>query len=269
MLSDTEFRQVLDHLNRPWAGYRKVRKGVKKRVRRHMADLGCSTLELYLLALARQSGARAACEQCLRVTISRFFRDPQLWQTLRERILPGLVDHFPAPLRIWSAGCACGEEPYSLAMVWEELNRPTQLDLLATDIGGTCLARARAGVYSPSSLKRMPDGLKKRYFDSRKAGRQFVIRSHGLPPIRWRQHDLLDPPPEGGPFHLILLRNNLLTYYQGSDLRAAFMRILSALVPGGYLVTGAHEHLTVSDTRLARDDRCPWIYRLGKSAPRQ
>ena len=75
MLSDTEFRSLLEHLNRPWAGYRKVRKGVKQRVRRHMQNLACSTVEQYLVQLARQPAEMAACEECLRVTISRFFRD--------------------------------------------------------------------------------------------------------------------------------------------------------------------------------------------------
>jgi chemotaxis protein methyltransferase CheR len=167
MLSDTEFRELLHHLDRPWAGYRRVRKRVKKRVRRHMATMGGSTIDAYLLALDRLSGAREACEQCLQVTISRFFRDRELWQTLRERILPELVEQFPAPIRIWSAGCACGEEPYSLAMLWEELGRPTQLDLLATDANSACLAHARAGVYSLSSLKRMPEKIRERYFHTK------------------------------------------------------------------------------------------------------
>jgi chemotaxis protein methyltransferase CheR len=261
MLSDTEFRQLLEHLDRPWAGFRKVRKGVKKRIRRHMAELGCSTIEQYLRVLPRRPGARAACEQCLRVTISRFFRDRQLWQALGERILPDLVTRFSPPIRIWSAGCACGEEPYSLAILWEELGRPAALDLVATDTGADCLARACAGVFFRSSLKRLPDGLLERYFCPQKGGRQYLIRLHRLPSIRWQQHDLLGPPFEEGPFHLILLRNNLLTYYQGPDLLAGSARIMAALSPGGYLVTGSHETPPLGPFRLKRDPGCPWIYR--------
>lgn len=261
MLSDTEFRLLLEHLDRPWAGYRKVRKGVKKRVRRHMADLGCSTIEQYLRVLTRRPGARAACEQCLRVTISRFFRDRQLWQTLAERILPDLVNRFAPPIRTWSAGCACGEEPYSLAMVWVELGRPAALDLVATDTGADCLARARTGVFGRSSLKHLPDRLRDRYFCPQKSGRQYLIRRHRLPSIRWQQHDLLGPPFEDGTFHLILLRNCLLTYYQGPGLLAAAARVMAALSPGGYLVTGTHETPPVGAFRLNREPDCPWIYR--------
>lgn len=262
MLGDTEFRGLLKRLNRPWDGYRKVRKGVIKRLRRHMQELGCSTVDQYVVQLARQPGAKAAHEQCLRVTISRFFRDRHLWQALQTRGLPDLVERFPPPIRIWSAGCANGEEPYSLAMLWDEMKYPQALDLLATDAGKACLERARKGAYSRSSLKELPDEMRKRYFSSRKGGRQFIIRTHQLTPIRWRQHDLLTPLSENGPFHLILLRNNLLTYYQGPDLLAALTRIVAALSPGGWLVTGARERLPESDLKLIRDECCPWAYRL-------
>ena len=262
MLSDTEFRDLLGHLNRPWAGYRKVRKGVKKRVRRHMQELGCLNIEQYLFQLESHSEARATCERCLRVTISRFFRDRELWRTLAAPILPDLIERFYPPIRIWSAGCACGEEPYSLAMIWDGLAHPPALDLLATDASGVCLSRARKGIYSRSSLKGVPDKISQRYFQSRKGGRQFLIRPHRLSPIRWQQHDLLNPPPEDGPFHMILLRNNLLTYYQRPHLHAAFERILSVLVPGGYLVVGAHERLPVSKFMLIREVGYPWVYRL-------
>ncbi len=269
MLTDADFRNLLEHLNRSWAGYRKVRKGVKKRVRRHMQNLGCSTVEQYLAQRTNQPGVKAAQEQCLRITISRFFRDRHLWQTLRTRCLPGLVERFSPPIRIWSAGCANGEEPYSLAMLWDEVRCLPALDILATDAGEACLDRVRTGAYSRSSLKEVPDEMRERYFESRKGGRQFLIRSHRMTPICWRQHDLLDPLPDGGPFHMILLRNNLLTYYQGPDLQAAFTRVVAILSPGGWLVTGAHERLPVSAFKLIMDKGCPWVFRLDTIDPRR
>ncbi len=83
------------------------------------------------------------------------------------------------------------------------------------------------------------------------------------------QHDLLDPLPDGGPFHMILLRNNLLTYYQGPDLQAAFTRVVAILSPGGWLVTGAHERLPVSAFKLIMDKGCPWVFRLDTIDPRR
>jgi chemotaxis methyl-accepting protein methylase len=261
MLSDKEFRALLDHLDRPWAGYRKVRKGVKKRLRRHMQALGCTTVDGYMARLAHDRHARAACDACLRVTISRFFRDRRVWQRFEDVILPDLVRRFPSQIRIWSAGCACGEEPYSLAMLWSQLAPSAEMHLLASDTDATCLARAQAGVYPPSSLKKVPDGLRERYFESKKGGRQFHIRTHRLPPICWQTHDLLDPPPETEPFHLILLRNNLLTYYRGAQRDAALTRLLARLAVGGYLVIGAHERLPASATALDMVAGCAWVYR--------
>ena len=259
MLSDDEFRVFLHELDRPWTGFRKVRKGVKKRLRRHMQALDCSTIEQYIDHLHRHPAAMAACQEQLRVTISRFFRDRHLWRVLQERILPGLAGRFAGTIRAWSAGCACGEEPYSLAMVWSELGRPADLDLLATDANRAGLARARAGRYPRSSLKEVPDSLREKYFELKRGGRQFLIRAHRLPTIRWQQHDLLDPPP-AGPVHLILLRNNLLTYYQSDLLRKAFEGIIAVLPPGGCLLTGSHERLPESPVSLTRDMGCPWVY---------
>ena len=262
MLSDKEFGILLDRLDRPWAGYRKVRKGVKKRLRRHMQSMGCSTIERYIDQLNRQPEAKRACEACLRVTISRFFRDHQLWQTMQARILPRLLRQFGPPLRAWSAGCAGGEEPYTLAMVHCETVPPAGLNLLATDASSHCLERARMGVYSRSSLKELPDHLRRTYFRSKKGGRQFHLQFHRLPPICWQRHDLLDPPPKPGPFGLILLRNNLLTYYRGTKRDTALEEIVSCLGAGGCLVTGSHEHLPTSASMLIRDSQCPWVYWL-------
>jgi chemotaxis protein methyltransferase CheR len=184
---------------------------------------------------------------------------------LEADILPDLVERFPAPLRIWSAGCASGEEPYSVAMVWCELAFPTALDLLATDADSACLRRARAGSYPSGSLKEVPAAMRDKYFEPARGGRRLMIRGHRLPAIRWRRHDLLDPPSDGGPFHLILLRNNLFTYYRDEDLDTALRRILAVLATGGYLVTGTHERLPNGDFLLSRNRKCPWIYRLEAS----
>ncbi len=261
MLSDQDFRRLLIQLDRPWAGYRKVRKGVKKRVRRHMEQVGCRNIEDYLKLLQSQPDAKRACEECLYVTISRFFRDRKFWQDLEERLFPGLVQDFDLPLRIWSAGCASGEEAYSIALVFRLVASPTGLELLATDAQQICLKRAREGRFGQSSLKELSSALRSEFFTSHKSGRQFSVKSKILPPIQWRQHDLLHESPPPGPFHMIFLRNNLLTYHQGPDLLSAFSRIESVLTAGGYLVVGSHERLPENAGQFARDTHCPWVYR--------
>lgn len=263
MLSDEEFRRLLDILDRPWAGFRKIRKGVKKRVRRHMEKLGCTTFKSYIGYIEKNPMLRDECESCLRVTISRFYRDCLLWEHLQTRTLPELINWFPEGLMAWSAGCANGEEPYTLAMVWETLVTPgttsPPLRILATDTNDACLQRAKAGRYPLSSLKEVPDPLKTRWFRKVPGTRLWQIDPllHGR--IEWKVHDLLDLPPEDA-LHLIMLRNDLLTYYQGNQLQAALKDIIRSLLPVGVLILGSHEQMP-SDLPFTRDPLCPWIYR--------
>lgn len=93
-MDDAAFRQLLDYLNLSWEGYRKVRKGVKKRIRRHMRTLGCGTLPAYFRILDREPALRQDCDRLMTVSISRFFRDRELWRALRERLLPNLARRF-------------------------------------------------------------------------------------------------------------------------------------------------------------------------------
>jgi chemotaxis protein methyltransferase CheR len=259
MLNDDEFRRVLEHLDRPWSGFRKVRKGVKKRLRRHMQSLQCESIEAYLRILDRQPETRAACEQHLIVTISRFFRDHRLWASLRDRILPQWVASLRGPMRAWSAGCANGEEPYSLAILWEEATTDRPLMVTATDASSQCLARAQAAIYDRSSLKQVPEDLRIKYFKQTPAGRRFALKPLLKSKIQWQQRDLFDDPlPER--FHLVFLRNNLLTYYRGPAQVRAFEQIARTLLQGGYLIVGSHEHPPPTGLDLSRDDTCPWIY---------
>lgn len=260
MLSDEEFRQLLAFYDRPWSGFRKVRKRVKKRIRRRMVALGCTNVEAYLELITARPAEKRICDQLLLVTISRFFRDRQLWRYLGESLLPHLIEAFSAPLRLWSAGCACGEEAYSLAIIWAQLLAAPRLDLLATDMQPECLQRAKAGIYPRSSLKALPDDLRERYFRARRGGRQFRIQPEDLPPIQWQAHNLFDPPPTG-PFHMILLRNNLLTYHRGARLATVIERITTVMAPGGYLIVGIHEHLPPLALDLRQDPHWPWVYK--------
>lgn len=263
MIPDNDLRSLLAHLDRPWAGFRKVRKGIKKRLHRHMRRLGCENMGEYLALLELQPEQRAVCEGCLAVTISRFFRDRRLWEAMQERLLPELIRRFGDGLRIWSAGCAGGEEPYSLAMIWHLLaashEKLPPLTILASDNQPQCLERARQGRYNIGSVKEIPPDMRSRFFTISRGGRRFEIRPELRQEVRWRQHDLLHGPA-GSSFHLIFLRNNLLTYYQGAVLQGAFERIVQSLVQGGLLIVGSHERLPGVSRSLLRDERCPWAY---------
>ncbi len=260
MLNDTDFKYLLDELHRPWRGYRKVRKGVMKRIRRHMRSLECTTVKSYLDVLYKNPGEWITCQACLRVTISRFFRDRQLWNCLKEKVLPDLLQFNPEHLRIWSTGCACGEEAYSMAILWYELNAATALDLLATDDDLNCLDRARTGCYSQSSLRELSPVQVQGNFAINQAGDEFCINAHLKNNITWSQHNFLQSPPESD-FHLIFLRNNLLTYYLEPHLSDSLQNILKVIVPGCYLVIGSHERLPVGLSTIEPTEYHPCVFR--------
>lgn len=260
MLSDKDFRLLLDRLDRPWAGYRKVRKGVKKRLRRHMLSLQCTTIEEYLLKIDQDAALRTECEQRLTVTISRFFRDRMLWDKLCKPILPDLAAKFPEGIHAWSAGCANGEEPYSLSMIWEAVGDPCEMRILATDVSSTCLERAKARRYPESSLKEASEAYRQRWFQRIPGEKQWEVMADLEKRIHWQTHQLLNEPPPGD-FHLILLRNNLLTYYKGVRMQTAFQRIVDRLVWGGILIVGSHERPPLCHPPLERDHSCSWVYR--------
>ncbi|MFC1516203.1 CheR family methyltransferase, partial [Thermodesulfobacteriota bacterium] len=168
-MDDQEFRQLLEYLQLSWKGYRKVRKGVKKRIRRHMKQLEMRDMGGYLRELENSTDARAECDRLMTVSISRFFRDRGFWSMLKDKILPDLIREHTDIINVWSAGCACGEEVYSLKIVWDRLKsqypRLPAIKIMATDLNPVHLDRAKSGIYTSSSLKELPGELRSAYFD--------------------------------------------------------------------------------------------------------
>jgi chemotaxis methyl-accepting protein methylase len=262
-MHDDQFRQLLDAFDFTWSGYRKVRKGVKKRISRHMQETNCPSMHAYLALIAQNETVRRQCELRLTVSISRFFRDRQLWVGLEQDILPGIIKTQPAKLRVWSAGCARGEEVYSLRIIWDRL-RPTYPQLPVIEITGTdkhpdYIERARAGVYTKSSLKEVPTEMRERYFDIRKSGNRFDIKAFVKADIEWKVQDILAAPPGIG-FDIIFLRNSLFTYYKEPLRTEGLGRVVNALASDGWLMVGSHEKLPAGASNFRRHESIPWAY---------
>jgi len=246
-MDDHQFKRLLDFFNRSWKGYRKVRKGVKKRVSRHMQALGCRRIETYPQVLAADKAAHDACLALLTVSISRFYRDRKVWAVLQEDLLPDLISRQPRQVRIWTAGCARGEEVYSLKIAWEELalqkdDRP-RLEIVATDMNSDYLDQAREGVYNRGSVRELTADQLARYFEIRKGGRRLFLRPELKANIAWACQDLVAGQIPPGLFDVIFLRNNLLTYYRDPQKSAAFQQVAANLEQDGILIIGAHERL--------------------------
>jgi chemotaxis protein methyltransferase CheR len=245
-MDDEQFRQILDYFGLTWKGYRRVRNGVKKRLVRYMQDSEYRGVEFFLAALNEDQMRQAEVGRLLTVSISRFFRDWNLWKAIAEFVLPEIISKSAGATRVWSAGCARGEEAYSFVILWENWSRGKdrvpRLKLWATDMNPEYLIRAQKGVYSSTSLREIPEEWRPEYFHAVGGNREEISESiKGK--ILWEVHDLIaDPPPAGG-FHIIFLRNSLLTYYSEALQRPVLAKVIESLSPGGFLIVGSHEKL--------------------------
>lgn len=259
-MNDDEFRRLLAVLELSWEGFRRVRRGVKKRLRRRMVELGCTSAPAYQALVEGSAAERRVCYRLLAVTVTRFLRDAPLWQALTQRLLPDLQARF-GPLTAWSAGCAGGEEVYSLRMAWAQgagRGGAEGLRILASDLLEANLRRARQGVYPGSSLRELPPDWRARWFRPR-GRRRWAVDSRLAEGILWVQHDWRTGPPLGGA-HLVLLRNSLLTYHRGD--REALLRPLARIIPaGGLLVVGRREVLPPGVCGLMAVAAAPGVFR--------
>lgn len=262
-MDDYQLRQLLNQFGLSWGGYRRVRKGVKKRIRHHMHQLGCRTMQEYFLVLDKNKDVRHHCERLMTISVSRFFRDRGLWQTLENEILPAIIKENRLTVRVWSAGCACGEEVYSLKIVWQAMEgrfeRLPDIEIWATDMNPVYLGKARAGIYRRSSLKEVPQALQALCFEPRAEQHVYAVCEPLKKGIVWRVHNLLFDPP-GTRFQLVLLRNSLLTYYEDELKAPAFQKAADSLAQGGFLIVGAHEKIPSGVRGLSPFGRHPYIF---------
>jgi chemotaxis protein methyltransferase CheR len=229
---------ALPRLHLRWAGYRKVRRQVCRRLARRLAELGLPDLDAYRARLEADPGEWAALAALTPITISRFARDRAVFDALEREVVPALAraarEAGRERLRAWSAGCASGEEAYTLALLWPAM------DVLATDVHPAVLERARRAAFQDSSLPELTPAERERGFARR--GDEHVVRPEVAARVTVAAHDLCDPPPPG-PFDLVLCRNVAFTYLAPARQRAVLGGLAAALRPGGALVIGLHEAL--------------------------
>jgi len=263
-MDDLHFSQLLDRLGMSWKGYRKVRKGVKKRISRHMHHLGCRTMEAYLRYIDEAPEHLRAVEQLLTVSISHFFRDHRLWRTLEEKIIPRIIEQNPTAVEVWSAGCALGQEAYSVAMMWSRFSRNIEplpaLHLWATDMNPDYLQKAMDGTYRKGALKGIPDEIKSSFFHPSEDGSGHTINAVVKHAIIWQAYDLIRDPAPSSKFHLIFLRNNLLTYYRPEIIAPSFRKVVDCLADGGFIIIGSHEKLPAGSHDLVFFDGSTYIF---------
>jgi len=207
---------------------------------------GIPNLADYVARTAADPAEIAALLQALTVNVSEFFRNPSLFRLLEEHLLPeqlAACARERRPFQAWSAGCATGDEVYSIAILLARLGPPPDgADLLGTDLDSEAIAVARAGAYEPGSLREVPEAVLQRCFEPAPPPRSWKIRSPQAARIQFRVHDVLRAPPRRGQ-DLVLCRN-LLIYLEPSLQEAVLLHLAAALRPGGVLVLGRVERLS-------------------------
>lgn len=174
------------------------------------------------------------------INVSEFYRNPALWKTLEDVILPDLINKFGSNLKIWSAACSTGDEPYSLAMVLAKKVPLSKVHIYATDIDEQVLAKAKDGVYGANSLKGLPDEYKNKYFE--KMGDRFYKISDEIKKcVEFKKANLLrDAYPTG--MHLIVCRN-VMIYFTEEAKEDIYKKFNNSLVKDGCLFVGNTEQI--------------------------
>ena len=218
-------------------------KCVRRRIAVRMRARGVHTFEEYGQVLDRDRHEYDLLLDALTINVTKFFRNPETFAAIDREIVPALYARVEPEIRIWSAGCASGEEPYSLAMLMHRYaiahgKRFDRVDVLGTDLDRASLAAAERATYLESTLADTPAELRQMYFPLQPPYR---IPQEVRARVQFRRHDLLrEPFPEAQ--HLIVCRN-VIIYFDRSTQEQLFERFAAALLPGGFLVLGRVETL--------------------------
>ena len=268
-MEDTEriafLKWALPQLNLRWAGFRKVHRQVCKRLKRRMRDLHIADLAAYRARLEAGPSEWRALDECCHITISRFFREKRVFEVLRSCVLPEIAARARRegrPARIWSAGCASGEEPYTLKILWDleaasSCPGEVPLSIIATDADAAMLARAQKACFGAGSLRELPAPLIEQAFD--RAGLLYCVKPQYREGIRYLHQDLRSEAP-AGPFDLILCRYAAFTYFAPLLQKQVLLRLQEQLLEGGYLVIGGDERLPCDCAALLPLSAAPQIF---------
>jgi chemotaxis protein methyltransferase CheR len=240
-----------------WQGFRKVRKQVCKKISRRFTELNLADTESYRLYLNQNPDEWLTLDTLCRITISRFYRDRGLFDYLGSRVLPGLaqkaVQAGHRAIHCLCIGAASGEEPYSISLLWELTGIPgssaLDFEIIATEIDPALIERAQKGCYPASSIRELPADWLEKAFDHH--DNQYCLKQRYRNRVQFVGQDIRQSMPVG-PYHLILCRNLVFTYFDNNLQHEVLDRIAESLLPGGSLVLGMHESLPQNTAGLVQ-----------------
>lgn len=175
------------------------------------------------------------------INVSEFYRNPDQWDMMDKTVIPELIQRFGKNLKIWSAACSTGDEPYSLVMALSRHIPLNQIKIYATDIDKQVIEKAKAGLYAEKSIASVPADLKKKYFTE--IGKNtFQISDEIKSRVTFRDHNLILNDYQKD-FNFIVCRN-VLIYFTEDAKEDVFRKFYASLAPGGVLFIGSTEQIT-------------------------
>ena len=216
---------------------------MRRRLDSWLVRVGFSDWDTYFQQIRQDNQELARFRDYLTINVSEFFRDADRWQTMRDKVLPDLLKEAAVTpgkrgLRIWSAGCSVGPEPYTLSIILDELARGHQSTILATDLDRGALKKAQAGgPYSADDIRNVSAAERQTYFKA--GGPPFYVNPQLSSRITFREHNLFQDPFENN-FDLIVCRN-VIIYFTTEAKNLLYHKFADALRPGGILFLGGTE----------------------------
>jgi two-component system CheB/CheR fusion protein len=244
---DPAFETLLEYLQQTrgfdFTAYKRA--SLMRRVHKRMEAVDVEDFEAYQTYLEVHPQEFAALFTTILINVTAFFREPEAWDYLGQEIIPQILvaKHSSAPIRVWSAGCASGEEAYTLAMVLAEaLGREAfqhRVKIYATDVDEEVLTQARHASYSMEVVKPVPDELRDKYFEP--VGKSYVFDADLRRAVIFGRHDLIQDAPISR-LDLLVCRNTLM-YFNAEAQGRIVARFHFALNDDGFLFLGKAEML--------------------------
>ncbi len=214
-------------------------KQMKRRIDTLITKHGITGYDKYVQVLKTDNTMFEEFVNYLTINVSEFYRNPEQWQLLDKEVFPELIGRFGKNLKIWSAACSTGDEPYSLVMALSRHLPLSQIHIIATDIDKQVIAKAKLGLYSEKSIAAVPADLKAKYFT--KVGASYQISDEIKKCVEFRQHNLLKDNYEKD-CHLIVCRN-VLIYFTEEAKDEVFAKFSKSITSGGCLFIGSTEQI--------------------------
>ena len=215
-------------------------KQMKRRIDSLIARHKYENYDQYIDAIKKDAVLFEEFVNYLTINVSEFWRNPEQWDVLEKKVLPELIKEANGPLRIWSAACSTGDEPYSLVMLLSKFMPLNRIRIIATDIDKQVLEKARVGLYSQKSIAGLPDEFKNKYFT--KVGlSNYQISEDIKKCVEVREHNLLN---DAYPTKLdLIVCRNVLIYFTEEAKEEIYKKFNAALRSGGSLFVGSTEQI--------------------------